>query len=105
VRAALSTLLLLLSACMTLPHATDADVVRAKADWPDADLKKLEAARSTYASRCSGCHALYVPSELEPTRWPNAVGKMSRKAKLTPGEREQIERFLVVMAGRPTIAE
>lgn len=89
---------LLLLSCVSLPHATPADVARARRTWPQADLATLEAARSTYVARCSGCHLLYVPAEREPRQWPADLLKMSKKAKLKPAELEQIERFVTVMA-------
>jgi hypothetical protein len=94
----LSLVVLCLSACASLPHASGADVVRAQRQWPAVDLAELEAARSTYALRCSGCHMLYLPTERTPRQWTDQVPLMSKRAKLTQAEREQIERFVQVMS-------
>lgn len=96
-----SLLLLVACSCVTLPHVTPADVERAQSVWPGAELPTLEAARSTYVTRCSGCHWLYLPTARAPRQWSVLLPKMALRAKLSANDRDAIERFLMVMSQRP----
>lgn len=86
--------------CAALPHPTPEDVSRAQQRWPEVNGSALAAGRASYVARCSGCHALHLPSEKRPEEWPGALDEMAKDAKLTPQDRELIERYLVTMAGR-----
>lgn len=95
-------LFLLAAACVApLPHATVDDATRAQARWPEASVATLEAGRRLFADRCSGCHALRLPSEYPAARWPALLSQMEKEAKLAPEERELIERFVLTVAARP----
>lgn len=90
-----------LSGCVGLPHPDASDLTRARVRWPDTQLSTLEAGREAYANRCGGCHALHVPSTQSPEAWPQHVAEMAAEAKLEPGERELIQKYLVTLAQRP----
>lgn len=93
-------LFLAAAGCVALPHATPEDVSRAQQRWPEVNASVLAAGRASYVARCSGCHALHLPSEKSPDEWPRALDEMAQDAKLTPQDRELIERYLVTMSGR-----
>ena len=86
--------------CVGLAHPDLADVARAQALYPQADLATLEAGRKAYVSRCAGCHALFLPRSRGPAEWPKRVAEMDKDAKLLPGERELITQFLVTLSSR-----
>jgi cytochrome c5 len=83
-----------------IPHPESRDLPVAKARWSDATLSELEQGRSAYVSKCSGCHQLFVPGVRGPESWPLALDEMSARAKLGPGQRVQIERYLVAISAR-----
>src|SRR5437868_9752221 len=88
----------LLGCASVLPRGSALDLSRAKARYPQASLESLEAGRHAYALRCSGCHALHLPSEKRADEWPARVAEMERDAHLAPGERELIVQYLVTFA-------
>jgi hypothetical protein len=94
-------LLLSLAGCVSLPVGTQEDVTRARSVYPELTLASLTEARKTYVRICSGCHALHLPAEFPAPRWPGLVEEMVsvQKVKLTGEQRQQIETFLIVMAG------
>lgn len=85
-----------------LPHASDEDIARSRDAFPDATVASLEAGRQAYAQRCSGCHALHLPTEKRADQWPAIVGEMQKDAHLKPGEQQLIERYLMTMASKGT---
>jgi mono/diheme cytochrome c family protein len=90
----------LASGCSSLPQPTVEDVSRAQTRVPDVTLEKLTQGRKTYVGTCSGCHALHLPTEFPPQRWPALLDEMQvvHKVKLSGEQRKQIEEFLVAMA-------
>jgi hypothetical protein len=86
--------------CASLPQPTPGDVTRAEAAYPGTTLASLTEARTTYVRTCGGCHALHLPTEFPPHRWPSYVNEMVtvQKVKLSREQRQQIEEFLIVMA-------
>ena len=90
-----------LMACVSLPQPTPADVTRAQLMQPGVTLESLTQDRKTYVRICSGCHALHIPSEFPAARWPALVQEMVtvQKVKLTTEQRQQIEEYLMAMAG------
>jgi mono/diheme cytochrome c family protein len=84
-----------------LPQATSQDVERAQARWPATTLDDLARGRARYVAKCSGCHTLHLPQDVPPERWSKELDEMTEKAKLTPEDRAEIERFLVTLAARP----
>jgi len=62
-----------------------------------ADLISTEdatAGRALYVNKCARCHKFYDPANYNAGEWRNWMNKMSRKAKLQPEQREQLERYL-----------
>lgn len=92
--------LLSLSACSSLPQPTPADVTRAQTAYPHVTLERLAQGRKVYVGTCSGCHALHLPSEFPPNKWPALITEMQQvqRVKLSNEQRQQIEEFLVAMA-------
>lgn len=92
--------LVLGTSCAQLPQPTSVDVTRAQASYPDTTLASLSEARQTYVKTCSGCHALHLPKEFPPRRWPYLVNEMVtvQKVRLSLEQRQQIEEFLIVMS-------
>lgn len=71
---------------------------RAAQRWPDVTLEQLEAGRTLYLERCSGCHSLYAPEAFSTGQWPGVLDKMASKARLTSENRESILRYLAAVA-------
>ena len=92
----LTTLAILSSGCAgQLPRIT-ADLARkASRWWPGITQEQLALGRSLYVRRCSGCHALILPSKHPPQRWEAEVGKMAAAAKLDSSETRTIARYLI----------
>ena len=90
--------LILLSSCAGLPKPLPEDLPRAQAVWPGVTLEQLGEARGFYLRKCGACHRAYSPQRLPQEKWPAALEKMAPKAKLKPGEKENILRFLAAMA-------
>jgi hypothetical protein len=93
-------LLLLACACVGLPHADGGDAARAQSLYPGVDVATLELGRQTYVARCSGCHALHLPSRLSPEEWARRVHEMGKDARLQPGEEQLITQYLVAISMR-----
>jgi hypothetical protein len=81
-----------------LRQATPEDAVRLALQWPGTTLEDLQRGRSLYVRRCSGCHYVYLPRAFPPERWPGLVDEMAVKARLGPGERDDVVRFLAAVA-------
>lgn len=81
-----------------LRQATPEDAVRLAPQWPGTTLEDVQRGRSLYVRRCSGCHNVYLPRAFPPSRWPGLVDEMAVKARLGPGERDDVVRFLVAVA-------
>jgi len=81
-----------------LRHPTPEDVTLLAPKWPGTTLADLQRGRSLYVRRCSGCHNLVLPAAHSPGAWPERVDRMADKARLRPGEREDVVRFLVAVA-------
>jgi hypothetical protein len=92
--------------CASLPQPTPEDVTRAQGPFPGTTLVSLTDARKTYVRTCSGCHALHLPTEFPPQRWPSLVNEMVtvQKVKLSTEQRQQIEEFVIVMSETKPIA-
>ena len=100
-RLVLTFSLVFAAACgAALVHPGPADAELAATRWPGTTVPALEQARDLYVSRCSRCHALKVPEQYPAARWPDLIGRMEHKAKLTPEETAEITRFLVTTSAR-----
>ena len=63
---------------------------------PAADIQSRESVeRKLYVTKCAKCHKLYAPNNYSESDWQKWMSKMSRKAKLSPDQRESIERYIV----------
>jgi cytochrome c5 len=83
-----------------LVRPTKADGERAAARWPGSGLAELEQGRAIFVAKCGRCHELVLPEDLPAAEWPQQLGKMAGKAKLSAGQRELVERYLVTLAER-----
>ncbi len=88
------------ASCAALPHAGPADVQRAQTKFPGTTVDSLEAGRTAYVRRCSGCHSLRLPESQSSDNWPRIIDEMGQKAHLVPGEKELITAFLVTVSLR-----
>jgi mono/diheme cytochrome c family protein len=75
-----AVLVALLAACAGAPAAPGAQGA--------ADPELL------YRTKCASCHRPYEPASRTRAEWATALGRMSRKAHLTPSEAETIGGFL-----------
>jgi mono/diheme cytochrome c family protein len=82
----------------SLRHALPQDAVLLAPRWPGTTLQDLERGRALYVRRCAGCHTLFLPGAYPPAAWPGLVDAMAAKARLRPGERDDVVRFLVAVA-------
>lgn len=57
-------------------------------------------AEGVYRARCALCHPPWQPTDFTPDEWPRYVRKYSRRAGLTPAERDAVLAYLVREAGR-----
>jgi mono/diheme cytochrome c family protein len=52
------------------------------------------AARRLYITKCAKCHKLYNPAKYSDDEWGLWMKKMSRKARLSPEQRDLLERYI-----------
>ncbi len=78
-----------------LPSVTPHMLERAGENWPGVSMERLDAARSLYVSKCSGCHNVPIPSEFTIKKWGPILDEMAIKAKLRADETEDIWRFIL----------
>lgn len=90
-----------LAGCATIPHPTAADALRASARWPESSVPQLEADRSRYVAKCSGCHALKTPGRYREDQWVRYLERMGDRAKLNAEDHAAILRYVLTIAGRP----
>jgi mono/diheme cytochrome c family protein len=96
------TALALLGACAgQLPPPTEADALRARAQFPGTTVEELTRGRKLYVAHCSGCHALVPPHDKAPDQWPKLLEEMKARAKLKEDTAAEILRYLVVASGAP----
>jgi|SRR4051794_22389166 hypothetical protein len=50
--------------------------------------------RQVYIAKCARCHKLYDPKRYNDEEWRTWMGKMSRKAKLTPEQEQQVSAYV-----------
>ncbi len=95
--------LLGLAACTgsAVPPATAADAQRAALSRPETTLSELERGRELYLGRCSACHQPIPPASIPAAEWPEHVGEMKERARLSADEEQLILLYLVTVAERP----
>jgi cytochrome c5 len=86
-----------------LPTPNDAQLKSAQKLYPESSIESLNEGRRLYVQKCSGCHNLHLPQELEAARWQEEVHNMvsSKGVVATEDETQQILHYLVG-ASRPT---
>ena len=51
-------------------------------------------ARKLYIAKCAKCHKFYDPAKYSDADWQMWMGKMSRKARLKPEQRELLSNYI-----------
>lgn len=92
---------LLSCAGSAVPAATAADVQRAAIARPETTLSELQRGRELYLGRCSACHQPIAPASYAAAEWPEHVGEMKARARLSPEEEQLIVLYLMTMAEQP----
>ena len=54
----------------------------------------LSDATGLYTIKCAKCHQFYDPAKYSQAEWDSWMRKMSRKARLKPGEQELLSQYL-----------
>ena len=67
-----------------------AQIVRAVEEAGD----ETTVARRLYISKCAKCHKFYDPAKYSDEDWEKWMGKMSKKAKLTPEQAKALSRYI-----------
>jgi mono/diheme cytochrome c family protein len=98
-------LLALLAGCASVPHPNAEDAVRAATDRPGTTVQGLEAGRSRYVAKCSGCHFLRAPAKYSVTHWQSTMVKMGDRARLEPADQDAILAYVTSIASRPQTQE
>ena len=62
-----------------------------------ADAQTLEAGRKVFLNRCIPCHALPEIARYDSERLPGIVSWMSRRAHLTPEQKEALTKYLLTV--------
>jgi len=91
-----------LGCAAALRHPTAADAQAVAARYPGTTAVDLERGRTLYVRRCAGCHTVPLPSVHTPAEWPEVLGEMAGRSRLTAQERADIERFLVALSAAGT---
>ena len=93
-------LLLGLAACAaTLPPLTPKQVSWAGSQGISA--QEIETGRTLYVNKCSGCHNIVPPEKHSLDEWTGFLNKMAHRAKLEPGEKETIYKYLTAAKSAP----
>src|SRR5215469_820067 len=83
-----------------VPQPTTMDVERIQPVDPGLTLEEMQAGRTAYLVRCSGCHPVHGPGEYRGDQWPPMVARMQKekKFKIPEHDRVLIERYLVAFS-------
>jgi hypothetical protein len=52
------------------------------------------AARKLYVTKCAKCHKFYDPAKYSDEQWAGWMAKMSKKARLTPDQQEELTHYI-----------
>ncbi len=55
---------------------------------------QVEAARSLFIAKCTGCHRFYLPANYSAVDWDKWMRKMSRRARLQPDQEATLRAYL-----------
>lgn len=61
---------------------------------PDIPLTGPEAGRKLYVAKCAKCHKLYDPAKYSDPEWSKWIGKMTKKAKLSPEQTALLAAYI-----------
>jgi hypothetical protein len=61
---------------------------------PQFTDEQVEAARTLYIAKCTGCHKFYPPANYSAADWEVWMRKMSRKARLHPEQDALLRAYL-----------
>jgi hypothetical protein len=61
---------------------------------PEFTEEQVEAARTLYIAKCTGCHKFYPPANYSAADWEVWMRKMSRKARLNPEQDALLRAYL-----------
>ncbi len=67
-------------------------VTTARADGSAVD--QTAAGRKLYVNKCAKCHKMYDPANYTDRQWDSWMGKMQKKAKLNPQEKEAVNEYV-----------
>jgi len=70
-----------------LPPANPPNVTGLSAD-------ELNQAARLYTIKCAKCHKFYNPADYNDAEWHTWMTKMSKKARLKPGQQDLLSRYL-----------
>src|SRR5262245_33922273 len=62
--------------------------------WPGTTMNDLTQGHDIFVARCSSCHALPRPEIKSPEEWDGVLDEMASRAKLSPLDREFVNRYL-----------
>jgi hypothetical protein len=65
-----------------------------KADAVPAGNNKGAAAEQLYVSKCAKCHKFYDPAKYSDAQWARWMGKMGKKAKLSPEQQRELAGYI-----------
>jgi mono/diheme cytochrome c family protein len=91
-----------LSACAsaTIEEPDAKDARWAATRWPGTSVSDLKGGRSLFVSRCASCHGLPEPTAKTPDQWANVIDEMAPRARLAPGDRDAVLRYLSAASER-----
>ncbi len=93
---------LALGACASqFPQLTPSQFEWAARRWPETTPAQLEAWRSLYVLKCSGCHLVKDPGAYTAEQWPKIMEKMSVKAKLSQDQEDVLMRYILTVVENP----
>lgn len=50
--------------------------------------------KKLYQNRCAKCHKMYDPAKYSDSQWELWMGKMDKKAKLSPEEKDKVLQYV-----------
>ena len=65
------------------------------------DAPEYPTARKLYIAKCARCHRLYDPSTYSDPQWRMWMTKMSKKAKLTPAQEQELTQYIEQVIRHP----
>jgi hypothetical protein len=67
------------------------------------DVPEYAATRQLYIAKCARCHRLYDPTPYSDAEWRMWLTKMSKKAKLTPAQEQELTQYVENVIRKPQI--